>query len=75
MTEQTRIEFSDEEKVIIRLLQEDLPLVSRPFDVMAAKIGWTGQQLMEQIKKMRQEKKSLARIRTLVRQREMQAAK
>lgn len=30
---------------------------------------------VDAIKKMRQEKKSLARIRTLVRQREMQAAK
>ena len=53
----TATDITEEEKVLIRLLQEDLPLVPRPFDELAKKVGLTGDELIERIKKMRQEGK------------------
>ena len=53
----TPTDITEEEKVLIQLLQEDLPLVSRPFDELAKKVGLTGADLTLRIKKMRQEGK------------------
>ena len=39
---------TEEEKEIIREMQEDLPLVSRPFDPIADKLGMTTAQLFQQ---------------------------
>ena len=39
---------TEEEKEIIRAMQEDLPLVSRPFDPIADKLGMTTAQLFQQ---------------------------
>ena len=38
-------EITEEEKEIIREMQEDLPLVSRPFDPIAEKLGMTTAEL------------------------------
>lgn len=53
----TSTDVTDEEKVLIQLLQEDLPLAPRPFDELAKKVGLTGEELIERIKQMRQEGK------------------
>ena len=39
---------TEEEKEIIRGMQEDLPLIPRPFDPMVQKLGMTTEQLFEQ---------------------------
>lgn len=37
---------------ILRIMQDDIPLVSRPFKVVAEKLGVTEEEVMERVKKM-----------------------
>lgn len=47
--------FSDREKVLIRELQGDIPLVPAPFDCIGEKAGFSEDELLGKIKKWREE--------------------
>jgi len=44
------VTLSERQKDLVRILQEDLPLVARPFSEIGRKLGWTGEAVVEQIR-------------------------
>ena len=46
--------FSEKEKKVIRSLQGDLPIVENPFEVLAAKLGWQNQDLLDLLNKWKE---------------------
>ncbi|MCF8010013.1 MAG: Lrp/AsnC family transcriptional regulator [Clostridiales bacterium] len=47
--------LNEREKQIIRELQEDLPLVNRPFEKIAQKLGMEEQELINKIKELKEQ--------------------
>jgi DNA-binding Lrp family transcriptional regulator len=47
-------QVTEEDKAAIRALQEDLPLVERPFEVLAAKVGWSEAKLFEWMERFKE---------------------
>ncbi len=43
-------QFSDKEKKVIRRLQGNLPLTEKPFEILAAELGWQKQELLALLK-------------------------
>ena len=68
MTE--KIELSELDRKIVRLLQGEFPLVAEPYKVLAAEIGITEEQLLARIAAMREEKK-IRKIGAVLRHREV----
>ncbi|MFZ7102358.1 MAG: Lrp/AsnC family transcriptional regulator [Peptococcaceae bacterium] len=62
--------FSPLDKAIIRELQEDIPVVSRPYQVIARRLGITEEALLEKIKEF-QQKGFIRRYGAALRHREM----
>lgn len=62
--------FSELDKAIIRELQEDIPLVARPYQVIAEKLGISEALLLEKIKEF-QQKGYIRRYGAALRHREM----
>lgn len=46
--------LSDAQKELVRFLQESVPLVARPFDEIAARLGWPPERVVGQIEQWRQ---------------------
>ena len=68
MTE--KIELSELDRKIVRLLQGEFPLVAEPYKVLAAEIGITEEQLLARIAAMREEKK-IRKMGAVLRHREV----
>ncbi len=66
----TPYDLSDAQKSLIRLLQDDLPLTARPFDVLAQKLGWPAERLLNQLADW-QKQGLLRRIAALVHHRRL----
>jgi len=48
------VSLSEEEKLLIRLSQEDLPLVKRPFKVLGEKAGLTEERVLEVLRELKE---------------------
>ncbi|KKK75695.1 hypothetical protein LCGC14_2871130, partial [marine sediment metagenome] len=48
-------EFSEDQKQLVRILQESLPVTASPFDEVAEQLGWSGEQVIHQIDQWRVE--------------------
>ena len=44
------VELNDQQKHLVRLLQDDLPLTPEPFAPVAARLGWSVDRVLEQIR-------------------------
>ncbi len=52
---EAEVDFSDEEKKLVRLVQSGIPIKARPFSDIAAKMGWTEDEVAEKLRMWRDE--------------------
>jgi len=43
------LNLDDEQKQLVRMLQESVPVTAKPFDRLADRLGWSGRRVIEQI--------------------------
>ena len=43
------VALDEDQKALVRLLQESLPLTDQPFDELAERIGWPVERVLEQV--------------------------
>jgi DNA-binding Lrp family transcriptional regulator len=61
-------DVTEQDKAAIRVVQEDLPIVSEPFKVWAGKLGWSEQQLFDWLANFK-ERKFFRRFASILRHR------
>ncbi len=69
LVEEKSYMFTDDEKKLIRMLQEDLPLVTQPFKVIAGEVGLTEEEVIAKIQEWAK-KGTIRRFGAILRHRE-----
>lgn len=69
LVEEKSYTFTDDEKKLIRMLQEDLPLVTQPFKVIAGEVGLTEEEVIAKIQEWAK-KGTIRRFGAILRHRE-----
>ena len=49
------VQLSDDQKQLVRLLQESIPMVDEPFDAIGKQFGWSAEQVIQQIDNWRRD--------------------